>query len=101
MEIKTGNYYTMTVKKGSVATYMYTGDNLPEGQYNVHIRGILRNSDKQIHTIVASAIPDMNLKKFNQYENVVAISVTEETPQFTESSLNVSCLHRLCQGNKS
>ena len=90
-QLKTFNYYRMTIKKGSNVTYMYTGDFLPEGEYCVHVRGILKNKE-YIHTIIAGVIPytghttDIILHDFNQYDHIVAISVTEEAPQFSEPS---------------
>lgn len=89
-ELKTFNYYRMSVKKGSNVTYMYTGDFLPEGEYCVHIRGLL-NKDN-LHTIIAGVIPytghtkDIILHDFSQYDHIVAISVTEEAPQFSKPS---------------
>jgi hypothetical protein len=87
--LKSFKYYVMNVTKGCNITYMYTGDRLPEGQYYVNIRGILKNSEKKIHTILASVVAyndNVDIKQFNQYENVVAISVTEEPPTFTDTS---------------
>lgn len=90
-QLKTFNYYRMTVKKGSNVTYMYTGDFLPEGEYCVHIRGLLKNKE-YIHTIIAGVIPytghkdDIIFNNFSHYENIIAISVTEETPLFNKPS---------------
>lgn len=76
----------MNVTKGCNVTYMYTGDFLSEGKYYVQIRGILKNSEKINHTILASVViynEHIDVKQFKKYKNVVAISVTEETPTFT------------------
>ena len=86
MNLKTSNYYVMTVSKSSNITYMYTGDSLSEGKYYVHIRGLLKNSEQQIHTIIAAVVEyttNIDLKQFKQYEHIVAISINEETPTFT------------------
>jgi hypothetical protein len=92
----------MSVKKGSNVTYMYTGDFLPEGEYCIQVRGLLNK--EYIHTIIAGVVPytghtnDIILQNFSNYENIIAISVTEESPQFSKPSdsffkiLNHSCL---------
>lgn len=90
-QLKNSRYYRMSVKKSSNVTYMYMGDFLPEGEYCVHIRGILKNKE-YIHTIIAGVIPytghtnDIVVSDFSKFDHIIAISVTEEGPQFNKPS---------------
>jgi hypothetical protein len=94
--LKLFNYYVMNVTNGCNITYMYTGDRLSEGQYYVNIRGILKNSENEIHTILAGVVAyndNVDIKQFKKYENVVAISIIEEIPTFTilDKPFKVKC----------
>ena len=90
-ELRMSKYYRMSIKKGSNVTYMYTGDFLPEGEYCIFVRGLLKNK-VYLHTIIAGVVPytghknDIILHDFNKYDHIVAISVTEEAPQFSKPS---------------
>lgn len=85
-QLKKSKYYRMSVKKSNV-TYLHTGDVLPEGEYCVYIRGLLKNKDC-LHTIIAGVIPytgnthEIILNKFSLYDHIIVISVTE-APQFS------------------
>ena len=86
--LKTYNYYMTTITEECDATYMYTGEKVPEGTYCVQIRGVLKNNEKT--TILAGAIyytghkSDIVYQNFNQYSNIIVITLTEKGPVFTE-----------------
>jgi hypothetical protein len=93
MNVQKNKYYMMSVSKGSNVTYLYTGDFAQEGLYSVKVLGVLKNYTG-IHTVIAGAIPytgnasDIQLSHFSNFENGVAISITEESPQFNAPNDN-------------